>query len=356
MIGHEAYRSGRPETGSINLIEAAAILMRYWRVCIAVPTVLVVVVVLYLALSPPSYTAVASFMPQNAGMSLSGLGGLAAQYGLVSPGGKPGQSPEFYGDLLVSDALLREVLSTNIALGKAGDSITVVEWYYPDKDVPSVGLKDAIERLRDHVAVAVRIPTGVVTMKVTARDPIIAAGIADAALFHLNRFDLEVRQSQSALETDFLHARLTEARDSLRSAEDELQEFLQDNREFRQSPQLSFDHDRLQRVVGMRQQLVTGLIEAYEKARANEVRDTPVITVIQHPLPPTEPDSKEWLLRIVLAGFVGSAFGVLGALLVEFIRRTSRISPSETAALLASGQRIVRKLQKLFAWNRRYGE
>ncbi len=44
-----------------------------------------------------------------------------------------------------------------------------------------------------------------------------------------------------------------------------------------------FEHDRLERPVSMRQELVTAMAQAYEQARVDEVRNTPVITVIDQP-------------------------------------------------------------------------
>ena len=42
--------------------------------------------------------------------------------------------------------------------------------------------------------------------------------------------------------------------------------FLVENRQFSNSPQLIFEHDRLERQVTMRQELVTAMAQAYEQA------------------------------------------------------------------------------------------
>ena len=44
-----------------------------------------------------------------------------------------------------------------------------------------------------------------------------------------------------------------------------------------------FGHDRLERQVSVRQELVTAMAQAYEQARVDEVRNAPVITVIDQP-------------------------------------------------------------------------
>jgi uncharacterized protein involved in exopolysaccharide biosynthesis len=83
-----------------------------------------------------------------------------------------------------------------------------------------------------------------------------------------------------------------------RQAEDELQAFLQRNRDFRSSPQLSFAYDRLADNVSLRQQLYTAVAQAYEQARIEEVRDTPVITVVEAPMLPARPDPRPFFRAI----------------------------------------------------------
>src|SRR2546428_650042 len=106
------------------------------------------------------------------------------------------------------------------------------------------------------------------------------SGLAsELGLALVNTFNLERRQSRAAQEKRFVETRRTEARDELQVAEDRLKSFLERNRDYRNSPQLVFDQERLAREVALRQQLLTSLSQAYEQARIDEVRDTPVITV-----------------------------------------------------------------------------
>ena len=83
-------------------------------------------------------------------------------------------------------------------------------------------------------------------------------------------------------------------------AEDSLKAFMFENRQFSNSPQLVFEEDRLQRQVSMRQDLVSAIAQAYEQARIEEVRNLPVITVIDHPEPPALADPRGRLMMLVL--------------------------------------------------------
>ena len=81
------------------------------------------------------------------------------------------------------------------------------------------------------------------------------------------------------------------------------------------SPQLTFENDRLERQVFMRQELVTAMAQAYEQARIDEVRNTPLITVIDRPEPAALPDPR-WLLEIVL----GLSLGMMVGFGLAFVR------------------------------------
>jgi uncharacterized protein involved in exopolysaccharide biosynthesis len=54
-----------------------------------------------------------------------------------------------------------------------------------------------------------------------------------------------------------------------------MQAFLQANRQWANSPDLTFQHDRLERDIALRQQVYTTLVQSFEQARISEVRDTP---------------------------------------------------------------------------------
>src|SRR5207245_3853543 len=144
----------------------------------------------------------------------------------------------------------------------------------------------------------------------------VSLGIADRLLAGLNQFNLSARQSQAAAERRFVEGRLEEARASLRAAEDALQRFLQANRQIANSPQLTFQRDRLDRDVTLQQQLVTGLVQQYEDARIREVRDTPVITVIERPAIAVRPDPLRRVMTVG-AGLFVSLFLVISWVLIR---------------------------------------
>ena len=107
-----------------------------------------------------------------------------------------------------------------------------------------------------------------------------------------------------------------------------MEAFLQANRRYEDSPELTFQQERLQRTISLRQQVYTGLVQALDEARIAEVRDTPVITVLQAPYLPPGPDDRSLLLAIALGLVLGGMAGVVLAFIVEAIRRPAPGDPA----------------------------
>jgi uncharacterized protein involved in exopolysaccharide biosynthesis len=123
----------------------------------------------------------------------------------------------------------------------------------------------------------------------------------------VNRYNQETRQGQAAAERRFVEGRLSEARDSLRAAEDRLERFSKTNVQIGGSRSLQLERDRITRDVIQRQALVSGLTQSYEDVRIREVRDTPVITELEAPSVSPRPvprgRTKAALIGFAVGGF-----------------------------------------------------
>jgi len=279
-------------------------------------------------LMPRSYTVSASFVPQSR-RSPSGVSGLAAQLGISVPT-EPGQSPSFYADLLKSRPILEAVAESRYTLVVDGDSVTgaLANVLKIDDETEVLKRDAAVEELTKAVAVGVTTRTGVVSVDVKTRYPSLSEQISRRLLDLLNSFNLQTRQTQAAAERRFVEGRLQDAKEGLRHAEDALQAFLLRNRDFRNAPELSFQQDRLAREVAVQQQVYATLAQAYEQARIEEVRDTPVITVLASPQLPARPDRRGLIKKGFLALLIGGVLGFLVASWREYVRDARLDEPS----------------------------
>jgi uncharacterized protein involved in exopolysaccharide biosynthesis len=158
--------------------------------------------------------------------------------------------------------------------------------------------------------------TGVIDLTVTTGNAELSYQIAQNVLDQVNVFNLNNRQKQAAAEREFAERQVGEKRAELRQAESELETFLESNRLYRQSPQLSLEYNRLERQVGMRNQVYSSLVSAYETARIEEVKDLPVIQIIEPPEVPIVANRRGGVRKTA----IGMIVGFFIACLVAFAR------------------------------------
>ncbi len=310
-----------PPTDSVHLLGLINPLLRQRRVVVF--TVLVIAVVMLGAgfLKARTYTSSSSFMVE--GRRGNNLQGIAAQFGIVVPTQDASQSPNFYADLLTNRTILAPVVDspfvglTDPALrGKSLATILKI-----NDDSPARREAKMISEVRKRVTTTVAQRTGVVTFNVTTTSAQLSWAIAQRMLDAMNRFNLQTRQSQAAAERKFTETRLAEGSAELRRAEDNLLRFTQQNRDIRNAPALQVQQERLQREVSLRQQVTTTLAQAVEQSKIEEVRDTPVISVIDQPIVPPLPTSRGLVALILSALLVGGVLGSILALIRDRARR-----------------------------------
>jgi tyrosine-protein kinase Etk/Wzc len=279
-----------------------------------------------------TYTAITTFTPENSSSSglmsnLVGLAGLAGQLGLGSSSSNS-VSPEFFVKLAHSDEVLRSTLTKDFPdPDSPGRNRTLLQILDVKGRTAEERLQSAVRVLRRQVDANSDKSTGIVTLSVKQHSPQLAAEVAKYMVELLNRFNLESRQSQSREQRRFSGERLAVAEQELRAAEQAQLAFLQRNRQYLDSPLLAFEYNRLNRQVQLRQEVYQTLTKAYEEARIAEVRDTPVLTVIDSAVAPVAPSGPKRVLGTTVALIFGGALGVLLAYLAA-ARERARKSPT----------------------------
>jgi uncharacterized protein involved in exopolysaccharide biosynthesis len=316
----------------LSLLRLANVLLRHrWLVLRWTLLVFAAVVGLTLVL-PRTYTARSSFMPQ-ARKPNSSLTGIAAQFGLVMPTADAAQSPAFYADLLTSRGILGSLMDSTFEFRTDEGTVqgSLADYYESKGATPALRRDAAIRELAEDIEATTVQKTGVVNLEVTMREPALALQVNRRLLDLLNQFNLRTRQSQAGEERRFTERRLAEVRQDVRAAEDRLQQFMQRNRDMRNSPELTFQADRLQREVMMQQQVYTTLAQAYEQAKIEEVRDTPVITQVEQPELPVRPDRRGLVVKGVLGLLVGLLIGSAFAFWKSYTANTAGLRTGEAS-------------------------
>jgi uncharacterized protein involved in exopolysaccharide biosynthesis len=188
-----------------------------------------------------------------------------------------------------------------------------------------------VQELTERVRVTPDPSTGLIALRVTAPSSALAVAINRKMLELLNEYNVERRQSRAAQERRFVEERLEEAQAALLDAENDLARFLDQNRAIENSPQLSAELARQSRGVELRQSIYTSLAQSLEQARINEVRTTPVITVIEPPEGWARTNESDPVRASLIAFATGLLVAGTFALVREVLAAMRRENPAEYA-------------------------
>lgn len=315
-----------PDTEATSLLALATMLVERRRFVTRMAFAGAVIAGLSVVTKPQLYTASISFLPQGSDEPRSVLAGTVNQFSAIFPGASPSQSPAFYVELMRSRRLLgRIVRDTFVVSEEGGRHVPFLDLFMVEE--PDSARREAygLKLLKDLAQLDVVTTTGVVVVSVRTRWPSVSKAIVTSLVEGVDAFNQQTRQSQAASERKFLEARLVTAHADLRASEDRLAGFLRANRQYASSVELAFEHDRMQREVALRQQVVASLTQSYEDARIREVRDTPLITIVEPPQLPSVPEPRG-RIRTAVAGLLLGTF--VGVAIVFFSRLIGRARTS----------------------------
>lgn len=302
----------------MTLLRIANTILANRRLFIRLSIATAAVVSIISLILPQTYTSTLSLVPQVPDNNLAAGAGLAAQLGINLPGFDLTQTPDFYVSLLKSKPVMRELVDTRYAIVEGGDTThqDLIAHYDITASPTPRAREKAVETLVKNSRVASDLKTGVVSFEIRDEDPYVALQIAQRALALVNKFNNTTRNSRGAKERAFLDGRIAHVLADLRLKEDSMEVFLTANRDYTTSAKLQFEHDRLARNMSLDQDLFANLGQQLERARVDEVRNTPVVTVVEHPILAPRPDRR----YLIYKGIFALALGLVAAALVVFGR------------------------------------
>ena len=321
-------RDGQVAPTETNLLRTLTPVLAGWRVVLGLPLAFGAITAIIVLIVRPKYTAVASFVPETSQETQlpSGLAGLIGQLGINLPFGGS-QSGDFFGEVLTSRQLLTATLTSTFRDSTKGSPVrdtTLLAILDPRGRTEAARLENAIRDLKDDISVKVDRRSGLISLSVSGRPSQLVADVANRMLVLLNEFNLGRRQSRSGAQRRFVGQRLEVAEQELRKAEDAQLRFLTENRRYRDSPLLSFESERLARVVSLRQEIFQTLSREFEQARIAEVRDTPLLTVVDQAVAPVRRSSPKRVLLVVLAMLGGLCVALVAVFVREYRKAVSQ--------------------------------
>ncbi len=235
-------------------------------------------------LMPQVYVASVTLMeaPGSSSGSMSPqLGLMAQQFGLGL--GASGSGINSYPEIVRSRQLLTRILGQRFPISR---NRTVLLLDRLTRPAPAARRLDmGIRKLRQCVVVALDRRTGILAVRVSLDDPVLAAAVATAICATLQDIVVHSMNTQAGANRRFIEARVADARRDLARAEDALRAFRENNLRG-SSPRLLTEEARLARETRMQEEIMLTLARQYEIVCVEEQKNVPVINVLDPAVPP----------------------------------------------------------------------
>lgn len=325
-------------------------LLQRWRLILYVALAVGFITGVILFFGPANYTSGGSFIPEA---QSSTAGALAAQFGL-STGESPTESADFYADILKSRTILEPALTKRFTIpdGKSTKTGTLLDLLDIRGKTPALRIENGLKELKNLVAVVPNRRTSVIRVSMTTESPELSKMVAEYLISLVGDFNLNKRQSRARIERQFLSERVDVTRAELRHAEDELERFIESHRQYKASPSQVFISDRLERDVRQREALFTQLQSSLEQARVDEVRKTPVITVVDSARVPAKRDAKGTIGVAAAMSIAAILATILALFTLDWLQRGVAERDEQRVVLYGRLLSIWDKLRALFGRRR----
>ena len=315
-------------------------LLRYRFLLIGLPLVVAILVLANRFIGGSAYVATSRFVPEGGSSDASRLLGLASQFGVALPKQGDRESLDFYGELVKSQDVLKDVVSSKYSGTGGSGSRSLLDIYKIPALDSAERLRRGVAMLRLNLGVVLDPKANVVTLTINANNESLAEQINRRILDLINSYNLKKRQSRAAAERQFVEGRLATAQHELDDAEQAVRNFLESNHQYAGSPALMTEKARLERRVDLRQQIASSLSQSYEQARLEEVRNTPVVTVLDVPEGSARRNNRT-LIKLMMALVPAFILALSLALAHDFLRRQRMEDPEEYERFVALRRRMI---------------
>lgn len=338
-----------------SILQWAIPLLVHRRIIVLIPVATAILTVAVTLALPKKYTTSISFTPVQSDAAAGALAGLAGQIGLSLPTGDLATSPDFYARLLRTNDILLELAKARYVVPVGADTLrgNFLELYEISEGDEGRSFSKAIEVLSSRVlSIGFDRQTSMVSVDVRTKWRALSYQMATILLDRVNEFNLRSRQARAGAEERFLRLRLDTARVELRNSENRLQSFLVSNRTYQSDPMLTFEFNRLERELMLRQSVYSTLIQSYEGARLAAVRNTPSLSIVEQPRPAFRFDRRRTLTKAIL-GFAAGLVLALAYVGAIGAYHAAESSPGQSGRLRSLITAAADDLRRLFPFGTR---
>lgn len=272
--------------------------------------VAVITVLILLFLVKPYFTSTVTILPDY-GSKETTLGSLSSLASLAGVNVGSGSPTEIYQNLIMSESVLGPVINSKYMTEEYPDSVNLIQFFEirPDKSLSpdlqkrKMFIQEMNSITKGKLVTYVDRMTKILTLSVTMPEARLSADVANKISESLDNYIRTKRKSYASEQRKYVEKRLIQVKDSLAEAENLLVSFKEKNRLVSQSPALNLEQSRLLRNIEILNAVYLELSKQLELAKIDEVKDTPVINVMENVKTPVTKTGPHYLTLLIMISF-----------------------------------------------------
>ncbi|MCK5833277.1 hypothetical protein KAH81_06355 [bacterium] len=275
------------EIGS-RFSQYSRLLLRRRRLFYLVVVLPLIFTIVFTEIATPTFEAQGKLLPSSDSSNMGVIGILTGFFGSQGTQSQDGAPSSFlYVDILRSRAVIDKVIEEEVRFQDGHNK------WREGKLRELLGYKRGslgVEDFLNSSNAKSDLENGIITLRVQAKDPYLAALLLNTWIEKLDEFNKHVRITQAGESIKYLEKRLVESNATLQAASDSLINFLEDNRGYpnASTPKVEASVRRLTNDRDIKEQVNSLLIQEYEMANLTKQKTTPVVSVLDYAKPPDE--------------------------------------------------------------------
>ena len=265
--------------------------------------------IIYSLSLPNYYKSSTVLLPESSNKGASGLSGLAALAGINVGGGE--SSIALYPTIIKSETILKNIIYKKYQTEEFSNPVNLIEYWEIEDTNRAKQYEIALKTLKTELEISWDNKLGgITTISISTKEANLSAEIVNQIVLELDDFLRTKKTTNAGNQREFIETRLEEVKRDLTSSENRLKEFRERNRQVF-APQLLLEQERLLRDITINGTLYSELRKQYELAKIEEIKNIPVLNVMD-PARPNAMKDKPKRSTIVLGTFIISLLGAVG--------------------------------------------
>ena len=300
--------SSSTERRPIDWIDLLSTIWNSRKLIASIVGITTVLAVIYSLILPQYFKSTATVLPETEKSKLAGLGNLSELATLAGVSTGEVSLTRLYPTIIKSESVLKNVIYAQYHTNKFKDPVNLIQFWEIGGKTPDQAYEAGLKALGNELDVSLDLKTGVVSISMETTERQLSADIVNNITSELDKFIRTKRITNASEQRKWVEGRLVEVKRDLEKSEGSLEEFRENNRRVIDSPQLLMEQDRLIREVQINSTLYIELKKQYELARIEEIKNIPIINVMDPARPAARKDRPK-RTTIVLTLFSLSVLG-----------------------------------------------